>query len=276
MLFWKKLNHRLENSMVLSRMGDLTLLPKKERMPYIENYIKRKLSTKIGVSKIIILGDSQLYGKYVTSKEVFTEIPPLKNLEVVNLSFINGNLKDFKTVLKSLAEYENQIQKVVVSVNLATFTKDNISKTLLDRKKSSMKLSKFTFGRLLYQQNTTEQKGEYFLFPEIASISKKTWNEYWLLDDKFEAELDSFGDNLLNKKILFLVTPWNLEQFSQSNLNIGIIQNNNRLIQKKLEELGQVMLVEKFGPTDFYDAVHLSQSGHKKLSQLIYEMIELK
>lgn len=276
MLFWKKLNHRLENSMVLSRMGDLTLLPKNERKPYIENYIKRKLSTKIGVPKIIILGDSQLYGKYVTSKEVFTEVPPLKNLEVVNLSFINGNLKDFKTVLKSLAEYENQIQKVVVSVNLATFTKDNISKTLLDRKKSSMKLSKFTFGRLLYQQNTTEQKGEYFLFPEIASISKKTWNEYWLLDDKFEAELDSFGDNLLNKKILFLVTPWNLEQFSQSNLNIGIIQNNNRLIQKKLEELGQVMLVEKFGPTDFYDAVHLSQSGHKKLSQLIYEMIELK
>lgn len=276
MLFWKKLNNRVENSMVISRMGDLTLLPKNERMPYIENYIKRKLSTKIGAPKIIILGDSQLYGKYVTSKEVFTEVPPLKNLGIVNLSFINGNLKDFKSVLNSLAEYKNQIQKVVVSVNLATLTKDNMSKTLLDRKRSSMKLSKFSFGRLLYQQNMTEQKGEYFLFPEIASISKKSWNEYWLLDDKFEAELESFRNNSFNKKILFLVTPWNLEQFSQSNLNTGIIQNNNRLIQQKLEGMGQVLLVEKLGTTDFYDAVHLSQSGHKKLSQLIYEMIELK
>lgn len=276
MLFWKKLNNRVENSMVISRMGDLTLLPKNERIPYIENYIKRKLSNESAAPKIIILGDSQLYGKYVTSKEVFTEVPPLKNLGIVNLSFINGNLKDFKSVLNSLAEYKNQIQKVVVSVNLATLTKDNMSKTLLDRKRSSMKLSKFSFGRLLYQQNMTEQKGEYFLFPEIASISKKSWNEYWLLDDKFEADLESFRNNSFNKKILFLVTPWNLEQFKQSNLNVDIIQTNNRIIQQKLEEMGQVLLVEKLGPTDFYDAVHLSQSGHKRLSQLIYEMIELK
>jgi hypothetical protein len=257
-----------------SRIYNLTKVPNIYRVSLIHKFIDKQYVK----NSILVLGDSQPNGFRYPEKDIFSTILAKKlNKKVINAAFRDARISDSLYILEYLKNKNFKFETIIFNVNPA-HPKEAIRCQLDVNKSIDYKLgivndSKY-FRDFTNNFNPTIAPKtsfyEYPIFQNFFDMPNKSLDQYLLRLKKLINLAKSISD-----QVIIYATPHCSDDFKRLKLNSFTIDKLEKKVLNICKENNVTFLKPPIKEKSYFsDIVHFNAKGHRKMAEIIYNVIQ--